>query len=247
MPLWVIILAGLVVLGLLISEVPNWLPVNWFFGPSESKSPEKLRRLLAAGRDPDSVGWFGLTPLGLAVFSRREVNVSLILQSGADPNLPSCGALPLSTAAERKFAEGVKLLLEAGADPNLRLKGVEPPMIRATESLSPSILKMLLDAGGNPNFRPEESYSLLSAVCLAAAEKKGKTRLACVEMAGVLLDAGANPNERTQDDVPLLGFGLAEPRLLKLLVDHGAILDTAWEGRVLKEEIEAILSKMSPE
>lgn len=241
-----IILVSLVALGFLIAEGPGWLPVNWFFGPSESKNPERLRRLLATGRNPNSVGWFGMTPLGLAVFSRRPENVKLLLEAGADPNLPSNGVLPLATAAERKCAEVIRLLLAAGADPNRNLDGVEPPMIQAVESLQPDILKLLLDAGGDPNLRHKEGYSVLAVISLAAADKKGKVREACVQMAGVLLAAGANPNERTLDGTPMLAFGLAEPRLLKLLVDHGAILDTAWEGRVLKDEIEAILSEAPP-
>lgn len=241
-----IILVSLVALGFLIAEGPNWAPCNWFFGPCESKNPERLRRLLTKGRDPDSVGWFGMTPLGLAVFSKRLANVKILLNAGADPNKPSCGALPLATAAFGRFHEGVSMLLAAGADPNLRLDGHAPPMVGAVESLQPDILQLLLDGGGDPNFRHEEGYSLLAAVCHAAANRKGRKSLACVRLAEVLLKAGANPNERTHDGVPMLGFGLAEPKLLRLLVDHGAILDTAWEGRVLKDEIEAILSEAPP-
>lgn len=247
MPLWVIILACLVVLGFLIAEGPNWMPCNWFFGPCESKNPERLRRLLAAGRNPNSVGWFGMTPLGLAVFSKREANIRLLLEAGADPNQPSCGALPLGTAADGKFHEGISLLLAGGADPNLRLGRLEPPIVRAVESLEPSILKLFLNTGADPNFKHKEGYSLLAVVCLGAATKKGRTKDSCVQLAEVLLQAGANPNERTHDGVPMLGFGLAEPRLLRLLVDHGAILETAWEGRVLRYEIEEILSKSPPQ
>jgi ankyrin repeat protein len=83
---------------------------------------EIARLLLAAGADPNmrSTALGGVAPLDSAVFGNSEAAVELLLESGANPNLPQAGGFrPLHGACQNGNLAIVKLLLKFGADPQV--------------------------------------------------------------------------------------------------------------------------------
>jgi hypothetical protein len=84
---------------------------------------KKLRKLLAAGADPNVGDSERITPLYVAAIRGHAEAVELLLRHGADPNLVDCNdtaALQLVTYEGHR--EVVALLLEHGADPDHRNK-----------------------------------------------------------------------------------------------------------------------------
>ena len=96
--------------------------------------------LLEAGANADGIGYGDGTPLMAAVNYQLTGAVTLLLQHGADPNLPSplTGETPLHIASLRGFANGstecAELLLDAGANPNVttNVDVVTPSMASGT-------------------------------------------------------------------------------------------------------------------
>ena len=79
----------------------------------------RVQSLLEAGADPDERGADGRTALIVAIPTGRAEPVTVLLDSGADPNIDDGGTTPLHLAAVWGFDEIVDLLLGAGADPTL--------------------------------------------------------------------------------------------------------------------------------
>ena len=88
--------------------------------------------LVETGEDVDEVGHIGLTPLTAATFEANVEVVNLLLEAGADPNLPTrMGSTPLIKATcyirsnhEIKRHQITAMLLRANADPNYRVNKV---------------------------------------------------------------------------------------------------------------------------
>ncbi|QID16205.1 ankyrin repeat domain-containing protein [Nitrogeniibacter mangrovi] len=81
---------------------------------------ELVRKLLAAGADPDRRGEAGFTPLGVAALRGHAAVVRLLLRHGADPDKRGAdGAPPLVNAVRLGHRHIVDTLLAAGADPSL--------------------------------------------------------------------------------------------------------------------------------
>ncbi|NXK92552.1 CDN2B inhibitor, partial [Formicarius rufipectus] len=77
---------------------------------------EEVRKLLEAGVDPNGTNCFGRTPLQVMMLGSPRVT-ELLLQRGADPNLPDprTGCLPAHDAARAGFLETLVALHRAGA------------------------------------------------------------------------------------------------------------------------------------
>lgn len=88
--------------------------------------------LLLIGADVNAIGYGGGTILMAAANQADVDRVKLLLEKGADPNLPSpiTGETPLHAVTAKAFNEGafecVELLLKGGANPNAKAKsGIE--------------------------------------------------------------------------------------------------------------------------
>ena len=125
-----------------------------------------LRRLLDDGHHADEAdeSW---TPLIWASRSGSLEAITLLLDSGADVNLPgSTGdnwdATPLQHAILQRQPAAARLLVDRGADLN---RGAGPgsptPLLLAAGDTDPAILELLLAHGADPTVR-----------CLAAAASK---------------------------------------------------------------------------
>jgi ankyrin repeat protein len=127
-----------------------------------------LRQLLNDGHKADEGGdsW---TALIWASRSGSIEAISLLLDSGADVNLPgSTGdnwdATPLQHAILERQPAGVRLLLDRGADLN---RGAGPgrsltPLLLAAGDTDPAILKLLLAHGADPTVEDENGATALS-------------------------------------------------------------------------------------
>jgi ankyrin repeat protein len=88
-------------------------------GPARTGDVASLRRLLAAGANPNIMdpGGNHWTPLLHAIHKSQPAAVDLLLHAGADPRLAVNGLQPLLMAVGTGDAVIVRRLLQAGADP----------------------------------------------------------------------------------------------------------------------------------
>jgi ankyrin repeat protein len=190
---------------------------------------EKSRLLVVAGADVRARTALGNTPLILA--ARRAGNsrtVQLLLARGADAaERNTAGVGPILAAAASGDAKTVRLLLDAGAQadefpssnpsgaPNLAA-GFRTPLMWAAYYKDVCMIRLLLDRGADPN-RSTYFGSPLSQACWSDG----------FEAAELLLARGANVHARDTiaNFTPLHWAAGAEsprPRLVRLLLDHGA-------------------------
>jgi len=138
--------------------------------------------LLNYGSDPNGKSAEGVTPLFEAIQARRLDTLTLLLDHGANPNLPGPKhplwpstyqakilQLMLSRGADTKKAPGclelatslnnvesVKILLNAGVDPNMRKDGIYTPLCSAIRDDRPELITLLLSKGADPNHMASE-------------------------------------------------------------------------------------------
>ena len=125
-----------------------------------------LRHLLDDGHRADERGdsW---TPLIWAARSGSVDAINVLLDSGADVNLPgSTGdnwdATPLQHAILQRQPAAVRLLLDRGADLNRGAGGSLTPLFLAAGDTDPAILKLLLAHGADPSVENENGATPLS-------------------------------------------------------------------------------------
>ena len=122
-------------------------------GHAHVRNAPCVRRLLAAGADPDrGREESGETPLHHVFAADMEI-VSALLDAGADPN--------------RQAKAGV-ISLNYGGDLRVR---AETPLHRAAAYATPPIIEMLLEAGGDRSIRDANGDSPLSWALLHRREK----------------------------------------------------------------------------
>jgi ankyrin repeat protein len=138
--------------------------------------------LLNYGSDPNGKSAEGVTPLFEAIQARRLDILTLLLDHGANPNLPGPKhplwpstyqakilQLMLSRGADTKKAPGclelatslnnvesVRILLNAGVDPNMRKDGIYTPLCSAIRDNRPELITLLLSKGADPNHMASE-------------------------------------------------------------------------------------------
>jgi ankyrin repeat protein len=94
----------------------------------------------------------GNTGLIIALSRSDEQWTGLLLNKGADPNLPGKGGdTPLIAAARVSFEPAMEWLLGLGARVDTPNKMGETPLIVAVQQRNVSIVKLLLNHGANPD------------------------------------------------------------------------------------------------
>ncbi|MEQ1821427.1 MAG: ankyrin repeat domain-containing protein [Fimbriimonadaceae bacterium] len=221
-------------------------PHHQFIDACGNNSPDKLLKFLERSPDLDKAGWFGLTPLGEAIRGNQVENVKTLLGAGAALAIPGARQTHLHTAVQEGALEIVEVLLKSGADPSAKNYIGESPLKLAGEAFKVPIFKLLLENGANPNggdgmpgIPGEPLIVRLVAKVLRNLKPEAVDQL--LEMVGLLLDHGANLNVRNQDGVPLVGLAMPHVKMLRFLVDGGAITDVSWNGTDLKEAIAILL------
>jgi ankyrin repeat protein len=132
--------------------------------------------------DPNAKNGEGQTALFCAINCRRIDLVNLLLDHGADPNLPgpkhilwpavhqprilelllAHGATPTKTpgimelAASIKCLDTISILLKAGVSPNIKKDGIYTPLCSAIRDNSVEVVDLLLANGADPNLAAAE-------------------------------------------------------------------------------------------
>jgi ankyrin repeat protein len=145
-------------------------------------SPKLVELLLTSGGDANAKTGEGTTALFQAIQANRVDLMTVLLDHGANPNLPGpkhplwpstykpkCLQLLLARGADTKKTPGVmelasslknlesvKILIEAGVSPNLRKDGVYTPLCSAIRDNTREIVTYLLENGADPNFNAAE-------------------------------------------------------------------------------------------
>jgi ankyrin repeat protein len=103
--------------------------------------------------DPQLVNAYapdGFTVLGLAIFFRQPAIARLLIEAGADVNLPANNArkvAPIHAACARQDLVTLRLLLERGADPDARQEGGSSPLSEAIRAGNAELEALLRSAG----------------------------------------------------------------------------------------------------
>ena len=187
------------------------------FDAVKNSNASKVRYLLAAGVNSNTITDSGFTPLMIASFKGYSEIAKMLLAAGANPNMANeKGWVPLMDAAYTNRPKITKILLAAGANPNATTNEGWTALMGAAKR-SPKMTKMLLAAGADPNAVTQEGwtalmwvdydgYSDIAKMLLAAGanpdmiNNNGQTALMRVAQAGypeivkILLAAGANPD-----------------------------------------------------
>ncbi len=143
------------------------------------------------------------------------------------------GTTALHWAAHESDAELARLLIAAGADVRAVNDYGVSPMSAAAENGDAVMLDLLLRAGADVESATPEGQTALMAVA----------RTGNIEAAKVLLRHRANPNATEQwggQTALMWAAAQSQPRMVRLLLDHGAKVDLRattrdWQRRVTAE------------
>ena len=110
----------------------------------KNASIAEVKSRLAETADIDEVDFKGWSGLHWALVREVDAVIALLLNSGANPNLPTgTGRIPLIIALRSGQVDAVKLLLEAGADPNRPDGDGRTPAGAAREGHYPELGRLL--------------------------------------------------------------------------------------------------------
>ncbi len=147
-------------------------------------SIDSVRILLRAGVDPNPRKDGTYTPLCTSIRDNRADIFTLLLTSGADPNVMA-SEYPAWKCVTHNRPHFLPALVEAGADLH-NPKGIAEMAVQHSNA---EALVWLLDQGVNPNDRNADGHTALTT---AIRDKKA-------DMVTLLLSRGADPNVRGED------------------------------------------------
>jgi ankyrin repeat protein len=151
-----------------------------------------MRELLARGADPN-LGRKGHRPLDAALLLGHLEVAQLLLEAGANPNLPGVAdCLPLIETAERGKTEHLRLLLEYGADVNARDALQRSALALCAARGDVEAVRLLLDHGADVNAGDELGTAL---------NKAAQGRHAAVVR--LLIERGADLDATTSLGIPV--------------------------------------------
>jgi len=155
---------------------------------------EAVRVLLAAGADPNAVGFYfhygDFTPIMFAIRSNSENRLSVIdalIAGGAELNPKRTIRTPLMAAVENDDPDMIKALIKRGAVVNGRSGSDITPLMFAAIGGTPRVVQVLLDAGADVSLRDNQGKT---ALAFAEQDKMGLWKDEIVEL---LKRAGAKP------------------------------------------------------
>lgn len=143
------------------------------YGNQADDAKKTLRLLVSAGVSVNDQDREGNTPLHYASRLRKGYEkIEMLLQEGADPDIPNRNGITPIFLLPREDAEGLQLLLSYGANPNVKDKNGVTPLIHyaSMEMLSEfreahlQFLMVLLRAGADPKGGSPTDHTVLTAV-----------------------------------------------------------------------------------
>lgn len=188
--------------------------------PNDRSAPwRRVNELLASGASPNSVDSLGIPLLHTATLEQANDAVELLLERGADPNLPDAqlGWTALHWSASVGDVECVRLLLDKGAKVDTADQHGRTVAHVAAGNVNPDVLQVLLQHGASLAARDHHG-----ATPLHAAIRAGQT-----SVVAWLLNHGAPIDAR--DAAGRTPFDLAE------LLDRGdlaSLIRTAMKRQV---------------
>ena len=136
-------------LALLTLLLPQQLAADPIHDAAKTGDTAVLTAIIASGVDVNLSNGIA-TPLYLAVDNDRLEAVRLLLDKGADANLPAKWGFPLMVATG-STPEILKLLIEYGADPSMVWRGGFTAQHRAAEKGTLEHVRLLVEAGADVN------------------------------------------------------------------------------------------------
>ena len=116
----------------------------------------EIKRQIAAGVDPNTVGKYDITPLWWAVWTQNLRGFKTLLESGANPNVRRPEFSIMILAAGTEDARFLELALKHGGDPNFRdVNPVRMPIFESMLMDSTRHRELLLQAGADINAQNE--------------------------------------------------------------------------------------------
>lgn len=112
-------------------------------------------------QDPDAVNSFsadGFTPLGLATYFANEEICKLLINSGADVNIPANNGFnvyPIHSAVAAKNYNLTKMLINAGATINVKQQAGFTPLHAAAQQGDIEMIVLLLENNADLDIRME--------------------------------------------------------------------------------------------
>ncbi|KAK7188304.1 ankyrin repeat domain containing protein [Paraphaeosphaeria sporulosa] len=149
---------------------------------NKTVSPRLVELLLKSGGDANAKNGEGTTALFQAIQANRVDLMTVLLDNGANPNLPGpkhplwpstykpkalqlmlargadCKKTPgiMELASSLKKLESIQILMQSGVSPNVRKDGIYTPLCSAIRDNSADIVTYLLEHGADPNLNAAE-------------------------------------------------------------------------------------------
>ncbi len=132
----------------------------------------EVKRLLAAGADPNAVNDYGVDAMQLAADASDTELLRLLLKAGANPNsVNPDGETVLHLVARSGNLDAAKLLVNAGAQVDARERfGGQTPLMWATARRHPDLVQFLASKGADVNARS----AVRDYLRVATAESRAK-------------------------------------------------------------------------
>ncbi len=190
-------------------------------------------KLIASGAHVNQLDHQNRHSLFIAVEAGFPQLVQMLIEKGADvekaPRLTNASLSLVHKINPSHYKEILHLLYAAGADLNAVDSTGCTALFKASDTRDPVKAKALLELGANPEIANTYGRRPLDAVVSSVASSYYAPSAEAYETTRALLLAGANPNlppSSTVSSSPLhnaVRTGRGE--LVKLLLDHGAIVD----------------------
>ncbi|KAF7251652.1 Ankyrin repeat and SOCS box protein 2 [Varanus komodoensis] len=205
-------------------EATNCYGITSLFVAAESGLLEALRYLAKCGADINTQASDKATALYEAAKNGHDNVVEFLLSQGADANKTNKdGFLPIHVASKKGYYEIVKMLLPVTSRTRIKRSGISPLHL-AAECNRDDVLEELIEAGFDVNaiLSPERArlYEDRRTSVLYFAVFNNN-----VYATELLLEAGANPNVDLINPL-LISIRHGCLKTMKLLLDHGANIDT---------------------
>ena len=214
-------------------------------------SKEALQKIIQLGVSVNSLNNYRETASLRACQSAQAEAVKLLLENGADPNIPEAEGFTSLHAAVQGCCTNATLqeIITHKADLNAQNLDKQTALFLACTYRQQDSVKILLEAGSNPNIASADGYTCLNVAVLQRCSKKmiraiidhgvdvnavGKDNrtaliLACeqnnADAINVLLNAGADTGIANTDGNTCLHAAVNENSsrdILQALIDHGA-------------------------